>query len=92
MTPEERELLFRIDERVGFAHERHQSCVIPAKVSALERKIDRIEGGIALLVILVTLGRFYDYYGPYLPHFMHNLSVVSLQTLCLRMLQLSNLV
>ena len=91
MSPEERELLFRIDERVGYAHERHQGCVIPARVQALERKLDRIEGGIALLVILVTLGRFYDYYGPYLPHFVHNLSVVTLQTLCLEMLQSFNL-
>jgi hypothetical protein len=92
MTPDERELLFRIDERVGLAHERHQACSIPVRLAALERKQDRIEGGIALITILVLLGRAYDYFGPLLPHFVLNDTEITLLPLLLWVLQLFNLV
>ena len=68
MTPEERQLLYRIDERTLSMHERHGSCLIPSRVATLENHITRIEAGIAILLFLVTAGRLIDLW-PIIIHF-----------------------
>jgi hypothetical protein len=92
MTPEEKTLLIRIDERVNAMLEKHSVCSIPQRVNAIERKLDRIEGGVALLILLVALGRFHDYFGAFFPEWLHELFRMTLNASLLSELQLSIMV
>lgn len=90
MTPEEKVQLIRLEERDIQRTKMHDQCTIPARLAAIERQLNRVEGGIALLVLLVTLGRLYDYYGAYLPHATQILVVGPLHPFYSQVLQLLN--
>ena len=62
MTPDEHDMLIRVDERINEMHERHLGCKIPERVSNLESKKDRIEAIVAVILVLVSLGRVWDVY------------------------------
>jgi hypothetical protein len=62
MTPEEREMLVRIDERTLAWKEDHDNCPTRVMVQTHETKIQRAEGAILLLLALVSIGSIYDLY------------------------------
>jgi hypothetical protein len=62
MNADEREMLIRVDETMKQFSQRHNSCSIPNQVRQLERKNDRVEGMIALILFLVAVGRVWDIY------------------------------
>ena len=61
MEKEELEMLIRIDERLNEINNRHLYCDIPKRIAALEQQRWRVEGGIALLIVLVGSGRVIDF-------------------------------
>ena len=62
MNQEEHDMLIRVDERVLEMVERHKICTIPVRLALLEKKKDRIEAIVALILFLVAIGRVYDSY------------------------------
>jgi hypothetical protein len=62
MTPEEKAMLVRIDERTADWKEHHDKCKIRAMVLSHETKMQRVEGAILVILALVSVGRIYDLY------------------------------
>jgi len=62
MTPEEHDALILAVDHIREIKERHSGCLMPARVDALERKKDRIEAVVALILVLVAAGRIVDLY------------------------------